>query len=70
MIAMAFFFFRSSGLKVSDMIKLGTVLNFACLAVVMGSIMSYGYLMYDLGEFPEWAQEGDVGNGTDVCGYN
>ena len=52
------------------MIKLGLVLNIACLVVVMGSIMSYGYLMYDLGEFPDWAAEGAGINGTDVCGYS
>ncbi len=52
------------------MIKLGAVLNLACLAVVMASIMSYGSLMFDLGEFPDWAQEGKGENATDVCGYS
>jgi len=61
--------FRSSGLSTIDMLKVGTPMNFACLVIVMASIMTYGQPMYDLSEFPDWAAEASNVNQTDLCGY-
>ncbi len=48
--------FGPARISVFTMIKLGLGLNVACLAVVVLAINTYGYLMFDLGEFPDWAE--------------
>ncbi len=61
--------FRVSKLSVFEMVKVGTVLNVICLAVVMLAINTYGYAMFDLDEFPEWAASPSLGNDTNLCSY-
>jgi len=51
------------------MLKVGTPLNFVCLAVVMISIMTYGQPLFDINEFPNWALEANGVNDTNLCGY-
>jgi len=52
--------FGPSGLSIFSMVKLGAVLDVACLAVVTLAINTYGYAMWDLGEFPDWADENAI----------
>ena len=56
-------------MTVMEMVRLGFVMNLICLAVTMAATMSYGYVMFDLGEFPDWAQNPTMANETDLCGY-
>ncbi len=44
-----------SGLTTYQMAKLGFVITLICMVVVILSVMSYGYIMFDLGTFPDWA---------------
>ena len=59
--------FEPSGISVIEMVKVGFVVNMACIAIVTLCINTYGYLMFDLGEFPDWAAAGLDGNSTTVC---
>lgn len=50
--------------------QIGSVLNVICLAVVSICINTYGVPMFDLNQFPAWA-DGAVmrmGNETNICG--
>ena len=47
--------FGPSGMKIIDMVKLGFFANIFCTAVILLCIHTYGYAMFDLGTFPEWA---------------
>lgn len=59
--------FTPSGLTIFKMVKLGAVMNLLCLGVVQLCINTYGYVMFDLGTFPDWAQEVAGENSTDFC---
>ena len=48
--------FESSGLRVVDFIKVGTLMNFLCIGVLIGATYSYGTVLFDLDTFPAWAQ--------------
>ena len=50
--AMIFAIARVSTLELA---KVGATITLSCLVIVVLSVMSYGYLMFDLGSFPEWA---------------
>ncbi len=56
--------FGPSRISVLTMIKLGFVLNVICLGIITLAINTYGFLMYDLGEFPDWAEEYTSANDT------
>jgi len=47
--------FAIAGIKSLEMAKVGITITMSCLLIVNLSIMSYGYVMFDLGTFPEWA---------------
>ncbi len=49
--------FGPSGISVMKMVRLGFVINVVCLAVVTVCINTYGYYMFDLDQFPNWAQD-------------
>ena len=49
--------FQLSGMTTFEMAKVGGALTLICMAIVILSIMSYGYAMFDLGTFPQWANE-------------
>ena len=59
--------FGPSGMTTFQMVKLGAVMNLLCLLVVNVCINTYGYAMFDLGEFPEWASDVAAANQTDFC---
>jgi len=47
--------YSASTLKTSDMMKTGFFLNILCILTTWGAINSYGFPLYGLGEFPDWA---------------
>jgi len=59
--------FGPSRLKVTSMVKLGAVLDIACLAVVTLAINTYGYLMFDLDTFPNRAEDAIANRTSALC---
>ena len=59
--------FGPSGMTIMEMVKVGSVMNLICLGIVTLCMNTYGYILYDFGSFPQWAQESVTVNGTDVC---
>ena len=59
--------FGPSGMRTVDMMMLGGVANLLCLGVVTMCVNTYGVLLFDLDEFPDWAKVGV--NETNPCGY-
>ncbi len=55
--------FASGLLKVTDMMACGFFMNLFCMCEVLLSIHTWGYSMFGLGVFPDWAR---IGNAT-VC---
>jgi sodium-dependent dicarboxylate transporter 2/3/5 len=49
--------FQLSGMTTFEMAKVGGTLILICMIIVILSIMSYGYAMFDLGTFPQWANQ-------------
>lgn len=49
--------FRASGITTIDMAKVGSVATLICFLFTIVSVNSYGYLMFNLGSFPEWADD-------------
>ena len=47
--------YSASGMKTSDMMVAGAVLNVLCIAVNVIAINTYGVYMFELNEFPDWA---------------
>jgi di/tricarboxylate transporter len=47
--------FQLSGMTTFEMAKVGGALILICMTIVIVSIMSYGYIMFDLGTYPQWA---------------
>ncbi|OQV19171.1 Solute carrier family 13 member 5 [Hypsibius exemplaris] len=47
--------FSSGFLKVTDMAKAGLPLNFGCLALMLGSLHTFGNWAFDLDNYPAWA---------------
>nr|XP_015915140.3 solute carrier family 13 member 5 [Parasteatoda tepidariorum] len=47
--------FASSNMKIMDMVKPGIWMNIACLAVQMLMINSLGAVIFDVHNFPSWA---------------
>ena len=56
--------FGPARIGIFTMIKLGFVLNVVCLGIITFAINTYGYLMFDLGEFPSWAEDYSSANDT------
>ena len=52
---------EASGMKTSQMIKVGFLMNIVAVIVNMIAINTYGVAMFNLNEFPAWA------NSTAVC---
>ena len=52
---------EASGMKTSQMIKVGFPMNILAIIVNMVAINTYGVAMFNLNEFPAWA------NSTEVC---
>ncbi|KAM6983586.1 solute carrier family 13 member 2 [Tautogolabrus adspersus] len=52
--------FSFGNLKVFDMVKAGTILNFIGILTVNLGINTWGYAMFDMGTFPEWANVSNV----------
>ena len=48
--------FSASGMKTSEMMAVGSVMNVICIVVTMIAVNSYGLIMFNLGTFPDWAQ--------------
>lgn len=59
--------FGPSGMKTVDMMKLGAIANLLCLGAVTLCVNTYGIPLFDLKEFPDWAQ--GQANATNPCGY-
>ncbi len=53
--------FASGLLKVTDMMACGFFMNLFCMCEVLLSINTWGYAMFGLGVYPDWAR---VGNAT------
>ena len=51
-------------MRTVDMIKVGFVMNVVCLTVTLAATYSYGVLLFDLKQFPGWAENSP--NGTQV----
>ncbi|XP_034539789.1 solute carrier family 13 member 2 [Notolabrus celidotus] len=47
--------FSFGNLKVFDMVKAGTILNFIGILTINLGINTWGYAMFDMGTFPAWA---------------
>ena len=47
--------YSASGMKTSEMMIAGAVLNILCIAVNVIAINTYGAFMFGLNEFPDWA---------------
>jgi len=48
--------FSASGMRTSEMMAAGAVLNVLCIGVAVAAVNTYGVVMFDLNTFPEWAQ--------------
>ena len=46
---------EASGMQTAEMMRVGAVMNFLCLAVNMLAINSYGIPMFELDQYPDWA---------------
>ena len=53
---------EASGMKTTQMMRVGVVMNIVCVIVNMVAINTYGVPMFDLNQFPEWANK--TGNCT------
>ncbi|OQV19170.1 Solute carrier family 13 member 2 [Hypsibius exemplaris] len=49
--------FSSGFLRVIDMVKAGVVLNFVCMGIMIGSLHTFGYWVFHLDQYPEWAPQ-------------
>ena len=47
--------YSASGMKTSEMMLAGAVLNILCITVNVIAINTYGVYMFQLNEFPSWA---------------
>ena len=47
--------FSASGMRTAEMMKVGLVMNFLCVASTMVAINAYGPALFDLNTFPDWA---------------
>lgn len=54
--------FESSGLRVVDFMKVGTIMNVLCIGLVVAATYSYGTVLFDLEEFPDWARNTTISN--------
>ena len=52
--------FASAKTSVFEMMKAGMFMNIVSVVIVMTCIFTYGYFMFDLGTFPEWALAEDT----------
>ncbi len=59
--------FGPSGMTMLQMMRLGFVLNLVCLGIITFASNTYGYFMFDLGDFPSWAQEYNSGVNDTIC---
>ncbi|BFZ04546.1 hypothetical protein BsWGS_07585 [Bradybaena similaris] len=56
--------FSYGDLKTTDMIKTGVVLNIIGVLVIVLAVNTWGFLIYDLGEFPSWAVPAGIAEET------
>ena len=54
--------YSASGMKTSEMMFAGAVLNIICIAVNVIAINTYGVYMFNLNEFPAWANSTSFGD--------
>ena len=47
--------YSASGMTTRDMLGPGLVLNILCIAVNVLAVNTYGMAMFDLNNFPDWA---------------
>ena len=59
--------FRASGLNVVQMAKAGSGVTVLCLLITLIAIHAYGTFMFDLDQFPEWAEEVSTENTSNIC---
>lgn len=59
--------FIPSRITTFEMVKVGFVMNVLCLLVIHVCINTYGTILFDLDEFPDWALSGSMSNTTDIC---
>ena len=52
--------YSASGMKTSEMVATGFVLNLLCIGVNVLAINTYGVNMFDLDTFPQWANTSQV----------
>lgn len=48
--------FSASGMRTSEMMAVGSMMNVICIVVTMIAVNSYGLVMFNLDTFPDWAQ--------------
>ncbi|XP_059091430.1 Na(+)/citrate cotransporter-like isoform X2 [Tigriopus californicus] len=59
--------FIPSRITTFEMVKVGFVMNVLCLIVIHVCINTYGTILFDLDEFPDWALSGSMYNTTNMC---
>ena len=56
--------YSASGMKTSEMMIAGAILNILCIAVNVIAVNTYGVYMFGLDEFPDWANSTEL---TEKC---
>lgn len=62
--------FSYGDVKILDMLKAGLPMSLICIVILQLAINTWGYVYFDLGEFPEWAFRGKLHNNSFVDIYN
>ena len=52
--------YSASGMKTSEMMLAGSVLNVICICVNVIAVNTYGVYIFNLNEFPEWANSSSI----------
>ena len=55
--------YSASGMKTSEMMLAGAVLNILCITINVIAINTYGIYMFNLNEYPDWANSTTLGAG-------
>ncbi len=59
--------FGPSGMTTFQMVKVGFLLNVVCIGITAFAINTFGVPMFDLNNFPDWAQTTHGLNQSDLC---
>ena len=50
--------YEAAGMKTTDMIKVGWLMNITMTLITIGCTNTYGVLLFDLSTYPDWAISG------------